>query len=150
MVVVLTTLFILVSCCLGASVSLGEERWPVHHHTCHCITDARHAVGHLIADNRWKTWYEHKTAPVSTRFLTPANSFSTIYCLCAVGGGGGGPDVVVEYPELYWMIVAPCNLLPGVYSDLLAPFLLGWFGFVGGLCMWYRASAAHQRGLAVI
>ena len=38
----------------------------------------------------------------------------------------------------------------GVYSDLLAPFLLGWFGFVGGLCMWYRASVRHQRGLAVI
>ena len=104
-------------------------------------------MGDLVADNRWKTWYEPDRA-VFAPFLTPANSFLTIYCLCAVGGGG--PNAVVEYPELYWMIVAPCNMLPGVYSDLLAPFLLGWFGFVGGLCMWYRASAAHQRGLAVI
>eukprot|EP01046_Picozoa_sp_COSAG06_P104677 COSAG06_NODE_50885_length_315_cov_1.412037_1_plen_54_part_10 len=29
------------------------------------------------------------------------------------GGGGGGPAAAAaQYPELYWMIVAPCNMLP--------------------------------------
>ena len=43
-----------------------------------------------------------------------------------------------------------CVLLAGVYADCTAPYILGWFGFVGGLIMWYYANDAHQRGLAVI
>ena len=66
-----------------------------------------------FASWRLHTPHSHESIPMlcqcASCVLTVGHSLYTT----GGGGGGGGPAAAAaQYPELYWMIVAPCNMLP--------------------------------------